>query len=489
MKRLLVFLLFFTNSLALAESEKKSVADQIKSEITASGFKSETLGLYVSIGEKSKIKKVFELNPTKNYIPASLSKLVTAGAALAKLRPGTRFTTELITSGSVENNILKGDLYLVGAGDPGFVSESMWNLVNEFVRNKIHIIEGDIVVDDTWFDSIRQDPSREDSDVDRAYNSPIGAMSFNWNSVNVFVRPGAKAGKRPLVFVDPANNYIRVVNDAKTVGSHKSVSIQVKRVTNPDKTFRGNTIRVTGEMPVDAEEKVFYRSITDPDLWSGYNLRSFFERRGIEVTGAVRTAGFTGPQKTVLAKVESHSVEKMIKDMMKFSNNYVAEMLVKQMAATKVSPPGSIPVGMEQVREFITESGVSSGIQIHNPSGLTRKNKFQPKALHDFLISLRGHFDIFAENLSSYPLAGVDGTLEKRMKGTLAEGWVRAKTGMLSGVIGLAGFAGRRDGQTYNFVFIFNGAPGRVYQARSLFDRLAIILASAGSESESNNGE
>ncbi len=489
MKHFLLILLFALGIVSQAKGDERSVAKNFKAAIKASGIKMESLGLYVSIGEKNKTTTVFENNSKKPMIPASLSKMITAGAALSELRPGTRFTTELATTGFIESNILKGDLYLIGAGDPGFVSESMWNLVNEFIRNNIHIIEGDLVVDDTWFDQVRQDPSREDSGVDRAYNSPIGAMSFNWNSVNIFVRPAAKKGQRPQVFVDPQNNYIRVINNAQTVDKNKSISVQVKRVKNPDKTFYGNTLRVTGGMPVGASEKVFYRSITEPDIWSGYNLRAFLERRGIEVTGKVRRGRFPQGSKTVLADVESYSVEKMVKDMMKFSNNYVAEMLVKQIAATKVAPPGSIPKGMNRVRQFLVENGIDQGIIIENPSGLTRKNKFQPKALHDFLISMRGHFDLFAENLSAYPLAGVDGTLEKRMRGTLAEGWVRAKTGLLSGAIGLAGFAGRRDGQTYNFVFLFNGASNKVWSARDLFDQLAVILASAGSPLADKGGE
>lgn len=489
MNRLFFAFIFLVSLSAWGKVDEKSVANSLKQVIESSGLKKESLGIYVSIGEKNNTTTVFENNPIVPMIPASLSKIVTAGAVLAELRPGTKFTTQLATPGNVENNVLKGDLYLIGAGDPGFVSESMWNLVNEFVRNRIHIIEGDVVVDDSWFDQIRQDPSREESDVDRAYNSPIGAMSFNWNSVNIFVRPGKKKGERPQIFADPQNNYIRVINNAKTVDSKKSTRLTVKRVTNPDKTFGGNTIRVSGEIGVGAEEKVFYKSITDPEIWSGYNLRAFLERRGIEVTGKVRKGTFPVGDKKVLADVESHTVEKMVKDMMKFSNNYVAEMLVKQIAATKVAPPGSIPEGMNRVRKFVAESGIAEGIEIFNPSGLTRKNKFQPKALHDYLISLRGHFDIFAENISAYPLAGIDGTLEKRMRGTSAEGWVRAKTGMLSGVIGLAGFAGRRDGQTYNFVFLYNGNHEKIWSARDLFDQMAVILASAGSSLEDEKVE
>lgn len=473
MKMLMMVLILFPT---LAQADLKSdLEKRIQQKIKQSDIKPEELGIYVSTGDKYKTIPIYELNALKPLIPASLSKIVTAGAALAELRPGTKFQTRLMSTSESEGRDLKGDLYLVGQGDPGFVSESMWNLVNEFVRNEIRKIEGDIVVDDSWFDSIRQDPSREDSDVDRAYNSPIGAMSFNWNAVNVYVRPAAKEGLPARVFADPESSYIQIVNTAKTTGAGKGTSIQVERTSRKDKEFVGDVIRVSGQIARGSAEKVFYKGITQPDLWSGQQLKAFLERRGIEVTGAVRVGRVPASAK-VLARVESESVEKMVKDMMKYSNNYVAEMLVKQIASTQVGPPGSIPVGMEKVRQYIRRTGISSGLEVENPSGLTRKNRFQAKALHDYLVALHGQFDIFAEALSSYPLAGVDGTLERRMRGTPAQGWVRAKTGLLNGVTGLAGYAGRRDGQLLTFVFMFNGRADKSGSARQLLDDLAVIL-------------
>jgi D-alanyl-D-alanine carboxypeptidase/D-alanyl-D-alanine-endopeptidase (penicillin-binding protein 4) len=470
----IIALFFCFSSLGFADFNA-DLEKRLQQKIKQSDIKSDELAIYVSSGDKYRTTPLFSLNAEKAVIPASLSKIVTAGAALAELRPGTKFETRMMTTADMNARTLKGDLYLVGQGDPGFVSESMWNLVNEFVRNQITVIEGDIVVDDTWFDAIRRDPSREESEVDRAYNSPIGAMSFNWNAVNVFVRPGAKEGDAAQVFADPENAYIKVVNTAKTVATNKSTQLSVERVESREKGFLGDEIRVSGQIARSSLEKVFYKGITKPDLWSGFNLKAFLERRDVSVTGTIRV-GKVPSSARILARVESQSVEKMVKDMMKYSNNYVAEMLVKQIAATKVSPPGSIPIGMQKVRQYIQTSGIRSGLEVENPSGLTRKNKFQAKALHDYLVALHGQFDIFAEGLSAYPLAGIDGTLERRMRGTPAQGWVRAKTGLLTGVSGLAGYAGRKDGQLLTFVFLFNGRADKGGSVRQLFDDLAVTL-------------
>lgn len=167
------------------EVEKKKI-DKI---IQKSGISTDQLSIYIAGGEGSPIT-VSSINGEKKMIPASVTKLVTAAAVLKAFPPGTKFKTSLWSSAKIEDGVMKGDLYLRGGGDPSFVSENLWYLVNAFLRNDVRKIEGNIVVDDSLFDSVRFDSSRQKERVDRAYDAPTGAMSFNWNSVNVFVRPG-----------------------------------------------------------------------------------------------------------------------------------------------------------------------------------------------------------------------------------------------------------------------------------------------------------
>lgn len=448
---------------------------RLNQQIENSGINKSKFGIHVTVFNSGQMKEIYSLNAKRNMIPASLSKIVTAGAALDELGPASKFKTQLLSSALTKDGELLGDLYLKGGGDPGFVSESMWFLVNEFVRNKIQVIKGDLVVDDYLFDPVRHDPSREESRVDRAYDAPVGAMSFNWNSVNIYIRPGNKPGAPAQVFVDPENEYIRLLNEAKTGKLKSRSSISVQRLKS-EKTFPGDIIRVRGIIASGSDEIVKYKNITQPALWSGYNLKAFLKRRGIKVLGNVRRGKLSSIRARELASAESKSVALMVKDMMKFSNNFVAEMLVKQIAAQKSDIPGSMETGMKKIREFIQEQGITEGLKIANPSGLTRDNLFTSESLHSLLESMRRKFNTFAENLASYPLAGVDGTLERRMNGTPAEGWIRAKTGALSGVVGLAGFAGRDDGSISTFVFIYNGSNKKAYSARQLFDRMAVEL-------------
>jgi D-alanyl-D-alanine carboxypeptidase/D-alanyl-D-alanine-endopeptidase (penicillin-binding protein 4) len=161
--------------------------------------------------------------------------------------------------------------------------------------------------------------------------------------------------------------------------------------------------------------------------------------------------------------------------MNKFSNNYVAEMLTKLMASRK-STPGTIAGGMKLIEALQAELQIAkSQMTLVNPSGLTRDNKMSAQALLKVLFYAQKNFSMMPEMLVSLPIAGVDGTLKRRMKNTPGERFVRAKTGYLTGVISLAGYAGRSDGQVLPFVMIYNGS-GDEWKVRELFDDLVLLV-------------
>jgi D-alanyl-D-alanine carboxypeptidase/D-alanyl-D-alanine-endopeptidase (penicillin-binding protein 4) len=411
-------------------------------------------------------------NADKKLIPASVTKLVTAAAALHHFPPGTKFKTGLWSDAKIENGVLKGNLYLKGGGDPSFVSENLWYLVNIFTRTQITKIEGQILVDDSLFDRVRFDPSRQDIRVDRAYDAPTGGMSFNWNSVNIFVRPAAKVGQPALVFADPLNSYIRVVSSVTTGPKGGAHSVVVDRDTDPKGD--GDLIKVSGKIPFENKEIVIYKNITQPDIWAGHNLKAFLAQRGIQVTGGVAAAGTPGAAK-LLAEAEGKEIQDIVTDMNKFSNNYVAEMLTKAIGAI-YETPGSIPKGMTYLNSYMKSLGIEEKeFFLINPSGLTRENLLSGQSLWKLLVAMQDQFRVQPEFLESLPIAGVDGTLKNRMKGTAAEGMVRAKTGFLTGVVSLAGYAGRKDGNAIPFVFIYNGSADES-EVRAFFDKMAIAL-------------
>jgi D-alanyl-D-alanine carboxypeptidase/D-alanyl-D-alanine-endopeptidase (penicillin-binding protein 4) len=450
---------------------KKLIHDKIEKIRAKNKIKSEHLGMIISSGEGDNEKIIFESSPDKKMIPASITKIATAAVTLKKIPPGQKIKTSLWRDGEIENGVLKGNLILKGGGDPSFVSENLWYLVNAFTRSEIKIIEGNILVDDSLFDSIRFDPSRQEERVDRAYDAPTGAMSFNWNSVNIFVRPAEKGGELAKVFIDPENEYIRLINKVKTV-EKGTADISVDR--DPDKEGPGDVIIVKGVIPKNSNEVTVFKNITNPDLWSGYNLKSFLKQRNIQVKGNVK-AQKINPQAILVAESESKGIEQILGDMNKFSNNYVAEMLAKNIGA-QIKTPGSIKVAMDEISSYLISLGAQKNdFELLNPSGLTRDNKVTARVLWRVLNDMKNQFAFHSEFMTSLPIAGIDGTLKKRMKGTPGERLVRAKTGFLTNVVSLAGYLSKADGTIMTFVFMFNGQEDEA-KVKQFYDSICLSL-------------
>lgn len=463
-----VFLIcFVTNSWSAQDPQLEKI-------VKASGIPPERLSLIVFSDQKD--ENTFALNVEIQRVPASLTKIVTAAAALEKFPPSHQFQTALKSSAEIQKGALKGDLILVGDGDCSFVSESMWVLVNDFLRSDVQRIKGDIIVDDSKFDKVRFDPSRDQKRVDRAYDAPIGAMTFNWSAVNIYIRPGKNTGDAAQVILDPENAYFKLVNKTKTVSGRKnSIDFKISKIEN-DKNGKLSpieSIEVTGDYGIKLDEKVYYRAVEDPALWAGYNLAAFLQRRGIQLDGQVKLGRASLAARSIVI-FKSKPIAQIVADMMKFSNNFVAEILTKNLAALDGSSQASMDDGVRSLKSYLESAGLK-GFVLQNPSGLSRENKFSVKQLLSVLNRARKNFVTFPEYLVAFPIGGVDGTLKSRMKGLNDLGRVRAKTGLLTGTVGLAGYVGT-DSDTKTFAFLYNGEAGEADKAKQLFDRLSIEL-------------
>lgn len=450
------------------------LAARIQKLISQSKLKKDDFGIAIGSGATAGPIAAVNINSRELMIPASITKLVTGAAVIDELPPGTKVKTQLLSKASGSGGVLKGDLCLKGGGDPGFISESMWYLVNAFLRTGIRDIQGDLLVDESLFDDSHFDMSRQKQRVDRAYDAPVSALSFNWNSVNVFVRPGPSVGSPAEIFLDPENEYTKLKGRILTAAAGNGQTASAERVNGNE----GDVIEVGGKISLGHPEVVIYKSISNPPIWAGKQLKEFFSQRNVKISGQVKKA-VCDSEFSVLAEVESEPIERMLADMNKFSNNYVAEMLTKMLGSLE-EKPGSIAGGMKKIEKFLKGLGVPSAeMSLVNPSGLTRENKMSAAALLKVLEHLQQDFRLMPEMFVSLPIAGVDGTLKRRLKGTPGERFVRAKTGYLSGIISLAGFAGNSEGRVLPFVFIYNGG-GDENKVRSVFDQIALMLVENG---------
>ncbi len=458
-----LFFIFCISFLPLSYAQD-DLANQIKKSIKVKGLRESSLGLAISkIQPDNKVISLYNLNGDDLFIPASLVKIAALSAVYNYYSPSHTFKTSFISSSSINNGVLQGDLVLKGGGDSSFTSESLWNLVNILTRLNIKEIKGNILVDDSLYEKEPTLPYSE-----RSYHAPASASSFNWNSVAFNIRPAGVLKKPALVFIDPDNSYIKVINKVKT-GRKNKIGIKKKSFSSSKEVFE-----LRGEIDINKDEIVKYRNVFQPALWLGWNIVSFLNQRGIEVSGQVKRGRCFGSCK-VLAEWESRPLAFHTYNLMKYSSNFVARMLVSHLPLLKGETRGNLKQGMKWVESYLQQKEGIKKFRFEEPSGLSRKNKFSPKDLQKILINSRKHF-YSSEMLSSYPLAGGKGTLKNRFKDSPSV-FVRAKTGSLHGVLGLAGLAGAPDKkENYAFVFIFNGRAGKSNKAQDLFDEIVISL-------------
>lgn len=482
---------------------KDRIAQDLKQVIHKSKIITRRLGVIVAIDNEI----VYQLNDSQLFIPASLTKIFTAGALLDLLSPSLRFQTQFLAESFPKEGVLDGHLYLKGGGDPSFVSESLWNLVNHLTRIGLKTVNGDLILDDTLFDRQHKSQRLSHSSHD-SYDAPVGALSFNWSTANIYIRPGDKVGDALRIIIDPSDLYFSSIkNQTRTlaIGKKQDLTVEIKKRRN-----KKTTIYIRGGIPLNSDEVLLYRSISYPSLWTGWNAFSFLKQRHILVKGHVRRGKV--PAKVVkLAQWRGRSLIENIQMMMKYSNNFMVEMLVKNLAiyrsniekvkvnsnicgshkpilkfdkyntqdsdnvAKMHNVVGTLKGGMSLIKQHIHKClKISKGkYRLVQPSGLSRRNRFQPRHLLAALKYWVNH-PLQSEFESALPLSGHDGTLKGRLLTVPAR--VHAKTGHLNGVVGLAGYARAISGKKYLFIFMFNGPNQQSAKAEKLFEQIAQVI-------------
>lgn len=407
--------------------------------------------------------------------PASNQKLLTTAAALNFLGPSYRFKTLLYAdSGAVSDSVVSGNLYLKGFGDPGLSTADLHHMVDELTTLGIGLIEGDIVCDDTYFDSLRVGVGWmwDDGPVG-GYYSPISALALNSNTVELRIRPGEYPEEPVRVRMLPPTAYMTIDNQAVTLSRPDSaMELEVRR--DPLR----NRVEVLGGMPVGTSEETYLVDVVDPALYAGTVFHEMLAGAGIEVRGRV-LKGVVPDSVVVLLVHESAPLSQAVQYTNKESHNLSAEMLLKGVGAAFMGPPGTAEKGLDAIRLMFTEIGVdTSRLEIVDGSGVSRYNLISPDILIEWLRAAYENPRWGAEFVASLPIAGVDGTLENRMRGTPAEGVLRAKTGSLAGISSLAGYTTTEDGETLAFSMIFGHFVGEPGPIRRVQDRIGAILTS-----------
>jgi serine-type D-Ala-D-Ala carboxypeptidase/endopeptidase (penicillin-binding protein 4) len=428
----------------------------------------------IAVGEVETGKLLYARNEAGLFNPASNVKLFTTAAALAFLGPEYRWKTVVYADAPLQAGELKGRLYLRGHGDPTLVVEDLWRVVSELWAHGVRKISGDLAVDDGFFDEVRLGPGFDQKLEDLPFRAPNGALSLNYNSVGVHVLPGASDGAPARVVIDPQTPYFVVINEARTVVAGRTL-ITVESKEAPDHT----EILVKGRIRIGDLGQTQLRRVAHPDLYAAHAFRELCTRRGIKITGnVVRAATPIGPHVRALSAHYSLPLGVAVRDVNKRSNNFMAEQILKTLGAETGGRPGTWAKGVDAVAAFLEKLGIArADYKMTNGSGLYDTNRFTPAQLVTLLRAVFKDFRFSADFVGSLALAGADGTVSHRMEGSLAERFVRAKTGTLQGISCLAGYAGAPGRSPLAFaIFMNNVSDTGTVVARKAQDQIAEAL-------------
>lgn len=452
--------------------KQKWLSQQVDTALAEPALAGAKVGVQVVDVESG--RTIYSKNEAAQLNPASNVKLFTTAAALAFLGPEYRWKTVVYADAPVQGGELKGKLYLKGHGDPTLVVEDLWRLVSDLWAQGLRRVAGDLVVDDTFFDEARLGPGFEQKAEDLAFRAPNGALSLNYNAVSVLVMPGVGDGAPARVVIDPQTPYFTLVNEARTVTGARTL-LTVESREGAERT----ELRVRGRIRVGDPGQTHVRRVAHPDLYTAHAFRELCTRRGIKIAGGLTRGPVPlGPQVRALAAHYSLPLGVAVRDVNKRSNNFMAEQIIKTLGAETGGRPGTWQKGVEAVAAFLEKLGIArSDYKMTNGSGLYDSNRFSAAQLVTLLRAVHKDFRFAADFVGSLALAGADGTVSHRLEGSLAERFVRAKTGTLSGVSALAGYAGAPGRAPLAFAILMNGLPDTASAiARRAQDRIAEAL-------------
>lgn len=417
---------------------------------------------------------LYRHNESKLMMPASNMKIVTMAAAAERLGWDFRFETALAAAGPVTGGVLRGDLLVVGRGDPTINARGgeRTRVFDEWAAKLreagIRRIEGRIIGDDDAFDEELLGAGWAWDYLAYAYATPGGALQFNENIVELVVRPAAATGQPAHLELRPAGSGLVLANSVQTAAPGSPTEIELRRLPGQA------TLEVAGAIAADAKETTRTASVDNPTLFFVSALRDTLVARGIAVGGdAVDVDALPASERAhartrarVIATHLSEPLSEFGKVLMKVSQNLYADTLLKTLGAgarvdgtiERPAPePATVARGREAVRDVLTGWGVpETSYVMSDGSGLSRYNYVTAEMLVTILRRMYRdprHAERFETIL---PIAGEDGTLRSRMRNTRAAGNARAKTGSIANVRALSGYVRTADGERLVFSTLAN---------------------------------
>ena len=384
--------------------------------------------------------------------PASTIKLLTTYLALETLGPAYQWKTEAWAEGAVSSGTLFGNLYIKGYGDPSMVKERFWLFTREIMLAGVRDIRGDVVLDSSHYDLAAEDPGAFDGQPYRVYNVVPHALLVNYRSVNFRFRPDP-VGSAVEVVADPMPTNLLVANQLVLAsggcGYQAGVAMAVDSPPQDRVVFSGRYSPRCGEYRMS-------RTVLDPITYTQGLFEDFWQRNGGTRQGSYRQGQVPEALEEPLVVVRSPNLSEVIRSVNKFSNNVMTRQILLTMGVEYQGPPATVEKGRTAVRAALAGRGLDlPELLIDNGAGLSRDTRISASDLGRVLLEARR--SLYApEFVASMPLAGLDGTMRRRFRGTPLSGRMHLKSGRLDHVQAVAGYVVGKDGQEYVVVVLQN---------------------------------
>lgn len=400
--------------------------------------------------------------------PASTMKLVTTLAALELLGPAYSWKTEAHIDGRLRDGRLHGDLILKGYGDPWLTPERFWMFLHGLRDRGIRDIRGDVVIDASHFRLPKGRRGDFDGKAHRVYNALPHALSLNFQATRLVLRPDA-GGKGVHAFTYPPLDNVRIDNRIRLVSGPCRKDRRWPRLSVDDRR-EDATLELGGDYSDRCPEFDHAYLVLDPAEHVSGAFRALWTELGGRLKGEVRR-GVRPPGAKPFHSMASPHLDEVIRAMNKHSNNLMSRLLLLTLAAERGHAPGTLGKGRRVVAEWLRGHRLGgSGFVLDNGAGLSRTARISAADLGGLLLAAYRGAQMPAF-MASLPVAGVDGTMRKRLrKGPLA-GRVYLKTGSLRDVRAIAGYVLDRNGKRWAVVLLINH-KGIAWQAKPVQEAL-----------------
>lgn len=466
---------------ARSRAAVSALARDITAIISDRNFQDATWGISIVSCDNGEV--LYRHNDDRNRQMASNMKLLTTAAALKRLGGDYRFATDLYIGGTIgPGGELSGNLVLRASGDPSIgpnFGADPRELIASWARRLdslgIRSVQN-VLVDASYFDDIPYAPGWAWDDESFGFNAQISAAAVYENSVEVTVRPGATPGAPVSIDISPPTAYVTLKVTATTSRSDSASTLDIRRERGSD------IITVGGNIGAGSEPYVEHVSVERPARFFAALIKEQLERLGVVVHGDAYDAAdyperFTYGSLNKIATHLSPPLSDIVAATNKQSLNLAAEMLLKKLGR-EAAGVGSTAAGLDVVRKLLGDVRVDiEHIRLYDGSGLSRQDMVAPADMTALLRWAYGS-TIAREFMASLAIAGRDGTLTNRMRGSLAENNVIGKTGFLSGIRALSGYARTRDGEWLAFCLVLNNYSVPTSVVNTAQDLIAMRLAS-----------